>query len=134
MPFFDRQEELRRLREELCRTAVPRLGRKLGRVEFGVAHRFWLGTGPEWDVVALAEDGRALLLGEATAPRRKISSVDFEREIQATLAKGVPPVRRRPDAVVHYGLFCPRLPKRGTRSPPANVHLVEAGDVLSALR
>src|SRR5207237_3010959 len=90
--------------EELCREAVPRL--KLGGVRFGVARRFWLGAGPEWDIVAASEDGTTLLLGEASW-----SGNDLDREFEALRAKGVPPLAHRPDRIVH-ALFVPRRPGR----------------------
>lgn len=114
--------------EELCRRAVPRLER------VGPARRFWLGTGPEWDVVAGGEDHKVLLLGESKWTERTPSVAALDREVREMLAKGVPPVSRRQDAEVRHVLFIPRLPRRGLRPSPAGVRLIDAATVVSALR
>lgn len=105
--------------EDLCREAVPRL--KLGRHRFGVARRFWLGDGPEWDVVAESEDRSELLLGEVSwegSPLEKLK------------AKGVPELSHRPGRIRH-AIFTVRSRKARRDS---DVSFVDARAVLSALR
>ncbi|MBI2900131.1 MAG: ATP-binding protein [Planctomycetes bacterium] len=111
--------------EELCRRAVPLLG---GR--WGPARRFWLGAGPEWDVVARSKD--ALLLGEAKWSARELSPAEVERSVRALRANGVPAVAVPPGTAVHSCLFAPRL--RRPHTPARNIDFVDAAEVLSVLR
>lgn len=120
--------------EELCRQAVPLVGKHLGGVDYGPAGRFWTGGGPEWDVVAESIDGGALLVGEVKWLEKEPSAASVEQAVRALIEKGVPPVPRSPRAEIHYGLFMSRLPKRKPRLPAGNVHLIDAGQVLGALR
>lgn len=47
--------------------------------------------------------------------------------------EGAPPVAHRPDAVIHHVVFVPLRP-RGVRSLGERVHVVDARDLLVALR
>lgn len=119
--------------ECLCREAVPRLTARLGGIAFGPASRSWRGAGPEWDAVAESLDGRALLVGEAKWTERDPGAPAIAEAVRRLLAKGVPPVPHRPDATIHHAVFVPRRP-RGVRSLGKNVHVVDAADLLAALR
>jgi AAA+ ATPase superfamily predicted ATPase len=120
--------------EELCRQAVPLLAERLGGVEHGPARRYWAGGGPEWDVVAEAVDGSALLVGEAKWIAGEPSAAVVEQAIRGLLAKGAPPGARRAGAEVHHALFMSRLPRGKARRASSHVRLIDAGDVLGALR
>lgn len=120
--------------EELCRQAVPLLGEKLGGIFYGPAGRYWSAGGPEWDVVAEAVDGRSLLVGEVKWIEGEPSAAAVEGAVRSLFARGVPPVHRPAGAEVHRAVFVSRLPRRKPRLPADNVHVIDAGDVLSVLR
>lgn len=115
--------------EDLCRRAVPRLSERL-RIEVGPAQRFWLKSGPEWDVVAAGE-GNTLFLGEAKWLQGDPSKAEVGELARNLIAKGVPagfhPSR------VHHALFVPTLP-RGVGRLLGGVHLIDAAVVLGVLR
>lgn len=115
--------------EELCRAAVPRLGNALG-ADFGVAKRYWGGSGPEWDLVAERADRRALLLGEVKWSSVPATSEVLARAYATLLHKGSPPFAR---GDVRHALFFPTLPRRRPRALPAHVRLIDARMVLGAL-
>jgi hypothetical protein len=122
--------------EELCRTAVPRLERgplaALG--PWGPASPFWLGRGAEWDVVALSLDGRTALLGEARWQDSPASERILDDAYRALVSKGLPDVAEIRDAPRRvHALFVPRSAP-GLKRRRLPYVLVEAGDVLSALR
>lgn len=111
---------------------MPRLTRRLG-AEYGPASRYWAGGGPEWDVVAEALDGSALLVGEVKWFETASAARAVERAAHELLAKGVPPVRRSAGAELRHVLFVPRRPK-GALNVPASMLVLDAKDVLSVLR
>jgi hypothetical protein len=115
--------------EELCRAAVPRLGKVLG-VDFGVAKRYWGGSGPEWDVAAQSVEGRTFLLGEVKWTTTPATEEVLARAYAALLHKGRPPFAG--DSVRH-ALFVPILPRRRSRSLPGDVRIIDARMVLAAL-
>lgn len=119
--------------EELCRQAVPHLSHRLGGIDWGRAQRYWHGAGPEWDVVAEGAGGRALLAGEVKWNRAEASPAGIAHAVQALLAKGVP-AGARPGAEVHHAVFVAHAPRRWPGLRGANVQLVTAGDVVSALK
>jgi AAA+ ATPase superfamily predicted ATPase len=105
--------------EDLCRRAVPRLGSAVGgdRINWGPARRYWRGSGSEWDVVALSEDGRRLLVGEVRWHHLPVAAEALERIHRELVAKGRPPVGSGHEDVVH-AVFVPRTKVRpGARLP-----------------
>ena len=117
--------------EELCRSAVPILSEKWEAI-YEPAGRFWQGHGPEWDVLSQSPDGRHFLIGEAKWTEKKPSAQWIQKTIQELKNKGIPPVKRHPDAQVHYVLFIPEKPKQLTL--PSDVRLVEAKELIAVLR
>jgi AAA+ ATPase superfamily predicted ATPase len=118
--------------EGLCRKAVPRLAERLGD-EYGPAARHWSAGGNEWDVVAESLRGGKLLLGEAKWTEKAPTASDVEGVAQRLIAKGVPPISGRERANLHYAIFVSQRPKSKPKMP-GNVAIVEARDVLAALR
>ena len=105
--------------EDLCRRAVPRLGSAAGpdRVTWGPARRYWRGSGSEWDVVALSEDGRRLLLGEVRWHDQPVGGEALERIHRELIARGRPPVGSGSEEVVR-AVFVPRTKEKpGARLP-----------------
>lgn len=99
--------------EGLCREAVPALG---GRVEaagslrgFGVATRTWDRSGPEWDVAAVDDEGKRLLLGEAKWRERPADAAFVRRSLGELRAKGRPQGKAFADHEVVRALFVPAL-------------------------
>ena len=122
--------------EELCRTGVSYLHRgenALGRLgPWEPARRYWKGSGPEWDVVAASLDGKRLLLGEAKWLSEPADSSMLSGIAAGLTRKGNIPVSLAGNREVVWAVFVPEL-RRGSR-PPAGVHVVDAGSVLSCLR
>lgn len=119
--------------EDLCRLAVPRLSERFGGREFGLSRRFWLGNGPEWDVVAESVAGGALLLGEAKWLAHDPSVSEVEQIVRTLIAKGIPSTWRARG--VRHAVFLPYLPRGMKRSLHGGaVHLIDAATVLAALR
>lgn len=118
--------------EDLCRKAVPQLTDQLG-MQYGLATRYWLGNGPEWDVVAQGLTGEGLLLGEVKWMNGTPTASTVEHIIRNLLQKGVPPVQRPDTAPIRYAVFIPQRPKSKVHVPP-DVHLIDAKDVLGVLR
>jgi AAA+ ATPase superfamily predicted ATPase len=105
--------------EDLCRRALPRLGSTAGRggTSWGPARRYWRGSGSEWDVVALSDDGRRLLLGEVRWHDQAVSGDALERIHRELIAKGRPSVGSGREEVVR-AVFVPRTKvKPGARLP-----------------
>lgn len=116
--------------EQLCRTMVPRLGGPLGGA-FGVARRFWEGSGPEWDVVAESVPRGAHLLAEVKWSARSATAGSL-RDAHAELERrGVPPFAK---GRIVRALFLPVLPRSRPRSLPRDVALVDAAGILGASR
>ncbi len=115
--------------EELCRAAVPRLGKTLGG-EFGSTKRYWGGSGPEWDVVAESAPKGTHLLGEVKWSPKPATAGFLASVLERLQAKGRPPFAR--GEVVH-ALFVPVLPKHRPASLPSKVRLVDARAVLAAM-
>jgi AAA+ ATPase superfamily predicted ATPase len=120
--------------EILCRDAIPRLVARLGGIDYGPARRYWRGDGPEWDMIAESLDGRSLLVGEAKWTERHPTASALTEAARRLIAKGVPPVPRRPEArIIRYAIFVPRRP-RPSRPLGRDVHVVDAADLLAVLR
>ena len=119
--------------EELCRAAVPRLGESLGGLDFGPARRFWLGSGPEWDVVAQAPGGE-LLLGEVKWSATPPTVAEVEGALHSLLGKGLPPGLGSGERPTHRAIFVPRLPRGLRRRQAERIHFIDAGDLLAVLR
>jgi len=118
--------------EGLCRNAVPRLAESLGDA-YGPAARHWSAGGKEWDVVAESLRGGKLLLGEVKWMEKAPTANDIERAAQTLIAKGVPSISGREKAGLHYAVFVSQRPKSKPKVP-GNVAIVDARDVLAALR
>jgi AAA+ ATPase superfamily predicted ATPase len=118
--------------EALCRRSVPLVRR--GHVQrhgpWAPAQRYWHGSGPEWDVVSRSLDGRYLLLGEAKWLTGPTTMARVRQAAEALQQKGLPPFLQ-PGAQVHRVIFVPARP-RGRL--PDGVELLDASDVLAALR
>jgi hypothetical protein len=112
--------------EELCRAAIPRLGRALGH-EFGPARRYWGGSGPEWDVVAEARGEPVHLLGEVKWSSKSASANSLSAAYTQLLQRGVPPFVK---GDVVRALFMPVLPRTRPRSVPPDVRLIDAATLL----
>ena len=116
--------------EELCRMAVPFLHRTdctlaaLGPWE--PAQRYWRGNEPEYDVVARSVDGRRLLVGEAKWRSRPASAMALRPPADTPPAPGIG------DLEVVRATFAPRM--TGATSAAADLHVLDAGAVFSALR
>lgn len=118
--------------EDLCRRAVPRLDSAAakGGTSWGPARRYWHGSGPEWDVVALSEDGRRLLLGEVRWHDQPVAGEALERIHRELLAKDRPPVGDGSEEVVR-AVFVPRTTEKpGSRLP---FRVFDAGAVVEAI-
>ena len=118
--------------EELCRQAVPGLARRGGPLErwgeFAAAQRYWRGSGPEWDVVARALDGRTTVIGEVKWHERPGEDGELRGAAAALEGKGVPP---GVEGEVVRVVFVPVRP-RGRRERHGVVG-IDAADVLGAL-
>lgn len=116
--------------EELCREALPSLSEGWGTL-YEQAGRFWLGQGPEWDVVSQSHNGSHFLMGEVKWTEKKPKAEWIYKQIQDLKAKGMPPVKRHPNAKLQYVLFLPEKPNH--LKLPADVKVVEAKEILSVL-
>ena len=116
--------------EELCRAAVPQLGRELG-ADFGPAKRYWGGSGPEWDVVAETADGQALLVAEAKWSSARAAGASLLDAHAALVRKGLGPFGERRSVL--RALFVPEMPRRSSSSLPADVRVIDARTVIAAL-
>ena len=118
--------------EELCRQAIPGLGRRGAPLErwgeFGAAQRYWRGSGPEWDVVARALDGRTTVIGEVKWHERSGDDAELRGPAGALAGKGAPP---GVEGEVVRVVFVPVRP-RGRRERHGVV-AIDAADVLAAL-
>ncbi len=117
--------------EELCRLAIPSLSENWEAI-YEPAGRFWHGQGPEWDILSQSLNARHFLIGEAKWTEKKPSVPWINRTIQELKSKGIPPVKRHPNAQLHYVLFVPEKPKG--LSLPTDVRIIDAKEVITALR
>lgn len=109
--------------EDLSRASVSRLNRTtLGEDgPWGPPRRFWLGNGPEWDIVASSLDEKALLLGEVKWSDKPVSESELDRIGRALLAKGLPDGTWAREKRVVHAVFVPELqgpPRRATKRRP----------------
>lgn len=114
--------------EDLCRSAIPRLGNVLGQ-DFGPAQRYWGGSGGEWDVVAANSSQRVHLLAEVKWSARPATAALVHGAYGELMARGVPPFV---GGDVVRALFVPMLPRSRPRSLPRDVRLIDAATVLAA--
>ena len=123
--------------EDLCRAAVPRLTRKT-LVEdgpWGPPRRFWLGNGPEWDIVASSPNDSALLLGEVKWSENPVSESEVDRIGRALLAKGLPDGSWAREKRIVHAVFVPEMQGPRSRAARRRSYLViTATDVLECLR
>lgn len=117
--------------EELCRHAVPFLSRHWKK-EMGQAGRFWHGQDLEWDILAESDGGKSLLIGEAKWTEKKPTSRWITQAILELKNKGIPPIKRSPNANILYVLFIPEKPKN--LHLPADVKIIDAKEVLASLK
>ncbi|MFC1610065.1 ATP-binding protein [Myxococcota bacterium] len=117
--------------EDLCRAGLPniratsRLG-KIGPWEPG--SRWWHANAPEWDIVAMAMEGKTLLLGEAKLTDRPLSKRMAQQMTQALSARPQPAL---PTHLSGHGavkaLFVPAL-AHGVPTRMGDVVIVTAAD------
>ena len=84
--------------EDLCRNKVPILqeGKPPGEsVSWGAAARWWKGNLPEWDIVAEAVEGKALLLGEVKWTARPVGQKALRRLTESIASKAPPQLGSR---------------------------------------
>jgi len=117
--------------EELCRLAVPLLSKHWKGKIFGQAGRFWQGQNLEWDILAEANEGNILLIGEAKWTAKKPTAQWIHKVIHLLKNKGTPPVRRHPNSQFLYVLFVAEKPKNLTL--PNDVKVIDAKDVIEVL-
>ncbi len=121
--------------EQLARMAVPGLQKAvLGGVRFGPAGRYWENKGPEWDVVALSEQGDHLLLGEVKWSEKQADERAIKRIIGDLIKKGIPNQSRWQDLKITHAIFVPQLSKRIQKRRIDGVNLVAADDIIAALK
>lgn len=118
--------------EELCRRAVPRLVPPASGdgTTWGPARRYWRGSGPQWDVVALSDDGRRLLLGEVRWHDQPVSVEGLERIHRELVAKGRPPVGSGDENLVH-AIFVPRTKTKP--GAPLSFLVIDADAIVEAV-
>jgi len=123
--------------EDLCRAAVPGLGPVLDAVarhgSFGPAGRYWQAGAPEWDVVALSENRRELLLGEVKFTPKPADEAFVGRAVADLLRKGTPPNKEWAGLDALRVVFVPLL-TTGARRRKYKAHVIEVNEVLRALR
>ncbi|MEO6594101.1 MAG: DUF234 domain-containing protein, partial [Planctomycetota bacterium] len=115
--------------EELCRAAIPRLGKVLGH-DFGPARRYWGGNGPEWDVVAEARNPKVHLLGEVKWSPRPATATLLGKAHAQLMERGVPPFAQ---GQVVRALFVPFLPRQRPKQLPRDVRLIDAAALLAVV-
>jgi uncharacterized protein len=118
--------------EELCRMAVPFLGKKLGVETFGTAARYWQGQEVEWDILAESQNGNSMLIGEAKWFLRPPSLRTILTTASELRNKGIPPINRQSNGKIIYALFVPEKPKNLILPP--DVKVIDAKEVIKALR
>lgn len=116
--------------EELCRMAIPALGRQLKHA-YAPAGRLWQAQGFEWDILSQSDDGSHFLIGEAKWTEKKPTLQWIRQRIQELKSKGIPPVNRNMKAQMHYVLFIAEKPKNLVLPP--DVAILDAKDVIGAL-
>ena len=117
--------------EELCRQAVPRLSGSWKEV-YGQTGRFWESNGGEWDVLSESIDSKHLLIGECKWTKKTPTSEWIHQTFDELKRKGIPPVKRPPEAKISYVLFVPEKPA-GLRLHD-DMRVVDAREVIEALR
>jgi uncharacterized protein len=121
--------------ETLCRQAVPNLpaGAIAGVEAWEPASRFWRGDGPEWDIVAVSNDHKYLLLGEAQwGSGKEAASSWVHAAAEKLVRKGIPPLTDASRLTVVRAVFTPKMGP--SRAYPKDVAGLDADTVLSALR
>jgi AAA+ ATPase superfamily predicted ATPase len=114
--------------EDLCRSAMPYLNKKLNGHIFEPAKRFWHGQGAEWDVVAESFDKKIIALGEAKWTEKTPSIQFIEKTMRQLIAKGEPYSYQLP-MTKYYLIFVPEKPMEAFHLPE-NVFLLDAEDVI----
>jgi len=117
--------------EDLCRLSIPIFSENWEAL-YEPAGRFWQGQGPEWDILSQSLDERHFLIGEAKWTEKKPSVQWIYKTINELKSKGIPPVKRHPNAQLHYVLFIPEKPKELLLPP--DVRVIGAKEVIAALR
>lgn len=119
--------------EQMCLAYVSRT-RSLAKVSRWVeSGRYWMGKGPEWDVVAKCENDKNLLLGEAKWPRRPVTSKYIQDVLCELKSKGLPPLKNIAKYKIKYCLFLPELPDT-IEKLDKDLLLVDACAVLKELK
>ena len=119
--------------EDMCRLSVPRIPRSepLGRLgPRGPVSRWWLGSAPEWDLVAESLDGKRLLLGEAKWSARPVKGAEVEGLARHVSQRPGPELATRyRTSKVARALFVPAV---DGRPPSANGVLAVTAESLLA--
>jgi uncharacterized protein len=117
--------------EEICRNAVALL--PWDKITFNQAHRYWHGSGPEWDILATSTEGNALFVGEAKWSAKPPSTHWVHSALDELKSKGLPPIiSQDPRPKIYYGLFLPEKPKK--LDLPPNTKIFDAGELISLFR
>ncbi len=127
--------------EDLARQSIGHLPESLVCGPWLPARRHWHGNEPEFDAVATAESGDAVLLGEVKWGKKPFGVDQLSGVYQQLLAKGLPAPLWKPSAAekaaarrIVHAVFVPEaaLSARERRNLPFAV--VTAEDVMDALR
>lgn len=119
--------------ESLCRTAAPRMPKSATGHSWGASRRYWRGNGPEWDVVAEAQDDHAVLLGEAKWFDKPATEGMLRQTYEALLQKGVPALAGAERRSITHAVFVPHCPPRLKRARREFL-VLDAEDVMGVLR
>ncbi len=114
--------------EELCRSAVPLLTKKLGGKLYSPAGRFWQSPEAEWNVLSRSSDQSTFLIGEAKWLTKPPSTSWIYETFEALELKGAPPIRGLSNTSLLYVLFIPEKPKGLELAKDMKV--IEAKDLL----
>jgi uncharacterized protein len=115
--------------EDLCRRACVTISRgALARLgPWRPATRYWHGSEPEWDLVAVAIRGRRTLLGEAWFSRKPVTAAMVQTEARRLASRAPPPIGA--DQLVR-ALFVPSV-AAGTPRVVDGVHVVTLRELLA---
>lgn len=117
--------------EDLCRFCLQEatLAGSFGQTVWTSPSRWWRGTDPEWDIVAVSSDGKRLLLGECKWSGRPIGERRLHQHVRGLVRRPLPRLPARyEDCDVVRALFVPRT--TGAPTQVAGAHVVTADMLL----